>query len=149
MERGVLQRPKANLKQYLSQSFDFGWTPQSCIDCYDVEFELIDGERQCFKKGYCKHYNNVSQRPKGYLMRYLVGIEKFIEVVGVVRSLMPLDPEGYPYALPSEVLLLPHEVDLDEVEFFDLLAYYMSELRNVISENRKQEQAKWQNYHSK
>ena len=105
----------------------------------------MDGKPKCYALGRCKYVGNRQNAIEGNLTRYMVGIETFLEVVGVLRSLLPLDSEGYPQASPLEVLALPHAVDLEEVEFFNLLAFYYSEVKGIISAEREAQARKHNN----
>lgn len=85
--------------------------------------------------------------PQGDLRRFTVGIEQILEVAGITMSLCPLDNEGYPCAPPSELMALPFEVNYEMKEFFELMAMYMSDIRQSIAVERKwkvqQERAKY------
>jgi hypothetical protein len=73
----------------------------------------------------------------GDLRQFLVGIEDVLEVAGMVLSLSPLDSEGYPNAPVSEIMSLPFEVSFESRDFFELIAIYMSDLKNNIAQERK------------
>lgn len=68
--------------------------------------------------------------------QFTVGISDVLDVIGIVSQLSPLDSQGYPNATPSEVMALPFEVGFESREFFELIAIYMSDLKNNIAQER-------------
>ena len=112
--------------------------------CEGETAEFIDGKPPC-KSDKCKFFGNISNlenAPKGDLRQFLVGIEEVLEVAGMVVSLSPLDGEGYPNAPISEIMALPFDVSFEAKEFFELMALYMSDLKNNIAQARKWEAKK-------
>ena len=89
--------------------------------------------------GKCKYFGNLNDVPEGDLRRYLVGIEKFLEVATGINILCPLDPQGYPCAPPSEIDKYGRTVDMEEDMFFELMETYLYEKQKIISDNRKRE----------
>lgn len=76
------------------------------------------------------------------MRQFLVGVEDVLEVAGMAISLSPLDGEGYPTAPISEIMALPFEVSFEARDFFELIALYVSDLKNSIAQKRKWEAQK-------
>lgn len=116
---------------------DVGWNPSDCTKCTKFEKdEFIDGMPAC-KSGRCKYFGNLTDVPQGDLRQYLVGIERFLEVVVGLVTLCPYDPNGYPSAPPSEINAYGRELDIGEEMFYNLFTYYLSTIQKNISDERK------------
>lgn len=139
MAQWLCERRKKNLITYLNAQDDTGWSLASCDSCKYEKIDYIDGQLPCRATGKCKYFGNKSNVPEGDLRRYTVGIEKFLEVAQGLSILIPLDPQGYPCAPPTEIDKYGRTVDLGEDMFFELMETYLSVRQKNISDQRARE----------
>jgi|TARA_Y100000310_G_scaffold335908_1_gene419112 hypothetical protein len=77
--------------------------------------------------------------PIGSLQRHKIGLGEFLKVADILMKLCAKDANNLPQIPPSEIKAMGIEADL---EFYDLLAYYLGEVRNSIIIKRNAESAK-------